>query len=102
MNDPTSPFGFSDYSENPPKHIAERQSSPTDVTMHAGKLEQRVERKKRGRKPQEALPPIKVDLMWAIKAAAILDEEDAQAFEAVVKIMNGRNAASRNRIARAL
>ena len=58
--------------------------------------------RRRGRKPAEEAPPLKVDLMHAIRAAAILDETDANAFAAIVKVMNQQGMASRNRIARAL
>lgn len=61
-------------------------------------------RRRRGRqpKPVEQAPPLKVDLLHAIKAAAILDETDANAFAAIVKVLNACPAAQRNRIARAL
>jgi len=92
----SDPFMFQDAT--PAKEAPAKSPAPTPTHAIPTK------RRRGPNKPKDAdqAPPLRVDLLHAIKAAAILDETDANAFAAIVKVLNACPAAQRNRIARAL
>ena len=100
------PTGFTFTSARPkgqaPNREARAQSKAPDTRLDTpAAADPETIPRRRGR-PKEDQPPLKVDLLHAIKAAAILDETDANAFAAIVKVLNAQPASARNRIARAL
>jgi hypothetical protein len=95
MTDSPAPPSFS-FTRAKPKEAGGLQEHPLPHSSAGTPV-----RRKRGPnkpKPVQETVSIKVDLAQAIAAAALLHEEDAGAFAAVVKTLNACTPAARKRI----
>jgi hypothetical protein len=106
MTDTPAPPPFSFTRAKPKGETITEVCETHTVTAPAGAPPvERAARRKRGPnkpKPAQEAVSIKVDLTQAIVAAALLHEEDANGFAAVVKVLNGQSPASRKRISTVL
>ena len=105
MSDTPPSFAFSRAKPKTESEVTPASTRSSDPPQpSSGPVVQVGARRRRGpNKPKpEVAPSIKVDLAEAIAAAALLKEEDAPAFAAMVKLLNGQPAAARRRLVKAL